>query len=150
MSNMLEIGNVIKEKRLSQNLRMEDLARNANTTRATLWAIEKGTANCSIETLLRVMDVLGLELAVYNSSSSKPPRNRASKINTVLSRRINRFLIMCLMQYAASTGSSSKDLYKRMQETGILDEIEEDYEDLHGMSTIYLNDYIKARLESAE
>ena len=53
---------------------------------------------------------------------------------------------MCIMQYASSIGLSSEEVYERMQRTGLLDELEDDYEDLHGMSTIYLNDYIEARL----
>ena len=148
MSNMSEIGNAIKEKRLSQNLRMEDVAGKAGITRATLWAIEKGTANCSVKTLLQTMDVLGLELSVANSVQPLNSRLRASKMNTVISFKRNRFIIMCIVQYASNIGSSFEDVYRQMKDVGLLDEMEEDYEDLHGMSTVYLNEYIKARLGS--
>ena len=57
---------------------------------------------------------------------------------------------MCIMQYASSIGLSNAEVYEKMQRAGLLDEIEDDYEDLHGMSTMYLNGYIGARLESLE
>ena len=55
---------------------------------------------------------------------------------------------MCIEQYAASVGLNSGSLYEKMQQKGLLDELEADYEDLHGMSTVYLNDYIGSRLGS--
>lgn len=149
MDNLLKLGKTIKERRLSLNLRMEDVAKKAETTRATLWAIEKGTSNCSVKTLFKVMEVLGLEMTLNNSLETSHSRDRASRVNTALSRKTNRFLIMCVMQYASSVGVSSEGIYRKMQEIGLLDELEEDYEDLHGMSTVYLNDYIEARLEGA-
>ena len=42
MNNATLLGKAIKEKRLSLNLRMDDVARDAGITRPTLWAIEKG------------------------------------------------------------------------------------------------------------
>ena len=58
---MFWLGKMIKENRLAQNLRMDDVARKAGISRVTLWSIEKGEGNCSLSSLLRVMDVLGLE-----------------------------------------------------------------------------------------
>ena len=146
MKDLLELGNTIREKRLKLNLRMEDVSRKAETTRATLSAIENGKANCSVMTLFRIMDVLGLEMSIENPAQQIHSRNRASRVNTVLSKKINRFIIMCIMQYSSNTGLDSNYVYTNMKDAGLLDELEDDYEDLHGMSTVYLNDYIEARL----
>ena len=143
---MFWLGKMIKEKRLAQNLRMDDVARKAGISRVTLWSIEKGEGNCSLSSLLRVMDVLGLRMAVENQCSLERERDRATRANTVLSKKINRFIIMCVEQYALFSGSRSDVIYKEMERKGILDELESDYEDLHGMSAVYLNDYLKARM----
>lgn len=150
MEDLFRIGKTIRDRRLELNLRMDDVAKKANTTRATLSAIEKGTANCSVKTLLQVMAALGLEVSVNNPDSTASSRSRASRINTVLSKKKNRFLVMCIMQYASEIGLSNQEVYERMQRAGLLDELEDDYEDLHGMSTMYLNDYIGVRLEGAQ
>ena len=143
---MFWLGKMIKENRLAQNLRMDDVARKAGISRVTLWSIEKGEGNCSLSSLLRVMDVLGLRMAVENQCSLERERDRATRANTVLSKKINRFIIMCVEQYALFSGSRSDVIYKEMERKGILDELESDYEDLHGMSAVYLNDYLKARM----
>ena len=53
---------------------------------------------------------------------------------------------MTIEQYADSIGSRSCDVYIRMKKKKLINLIRDDYEDLHGMSTIYLNDYIGALL----
>ena len=92
------------------------------------------------------MDVLGLRMIVENQSSLENEMARATRANTVLSKKINRFIIMCVEQYALFSGSRGDVIYKEMERKGILDELESDYEDLHGMSAVYLNDYLKARM----
>lgn len=148
MDEFLRIGKSIKEKRLEMNLRMDDVAKKANITRVTLWSIEKGTANCSIKSLFRVLNVLNLKMSFSGPDSTEGTRSRASRTNTLLAKKKNRFVIMCIEQYAASVGLNSGSLYVKMQQKGLLDELEADYEDLHGMSTMYLNDYIGSRLGS--
>ena len=144
MEKLLFLGNAIKEKRPVLNIRMDDLARKANITRATLWSIEKGTSNCSIGTVFKLMDVLGLDFNLVNQENDNNVRNRATRINTVLDKKINRFVIMCVEQYALSKNKSSSETYKKMLKSGVVKELENDYEDLHGMSTPYLNDYIES------
>lgn len=144
MEKLLFLGNAIKEKRLALNIRMDDLARKADITRATLWSIEKGTSNCSIGTVFKLMDVLGLDFNLVNQQSNNNARNRATRINTLLDKKINRFVIMCVEQYALSKNKSSGQTYKEMLKSGVVKELKSDYEDLHGMSTPYLNDYIES------
>ena len=60
---------------------------------------------------------------------------------------INRFIIICVEQYANSVNQPGAVVYKKMKDSGIIDELTNDYEDLHGMSFVYLNDYIGALLK---
>lgn len=58
---------------------------------------------------------------------------------------INRFLVMCIKQYASATKESSKPIYNLLSKKGILQELIDDYEDLHGMSIYSINEYISKR-----
>ena len=60
---------------------------------------------------------------------------------------INRFIIICVEQYANSVNQPGAVVYKKMKDSGIIDELTNDYEDLQGMSFVYLNDYIGALLK---
>lgn len=146
MSELLLIGKTIKEKRLSLNLRMDDVANRAGITRMTLWAIERGKSGYSAHSLFKVMNVLGLSFNIENNGLNDSKRNRATRINTVLDKKINRFIVMCIEQYALSVNERSDVVYQIMYDKGIIDELTNDYEDLHGMSFTYLNDYIKSLL----
>lgn len=145
MEALSNIGTIIKRKRLSLNKRMDDIASEANITRATLWSIEKGNNNYSIGSLMRVLNVLDLSLDI-NGDYSNSRRFRAARINSLLDKKINRFIIMCVEQYADSVNKSSGQVYQKMKQKGILDDLVNDYEDLHGMSFTYLNEYIGALL----
>ena len=52
MENKVALGNIIKNKRLQLNLRMDDVAKEIGVTRSTLWSIENGTGNYSIDSLI--------------------------------------------------------------------------------------------------
>lgn len=60
--NQTEIGKVIRERRDNMNLKQEDLAEIAQVAIKTLYAIESGKANPSIKTLLKLLNVLGMEI----------------------------------------------------------------------------------------
>ena len=61
---------------------------------------------------------------------------------------INRFLVMCIEVYASSFNLSSKQTYSKLNEAGIIQELIDDYEDMHGMSSYCINEYIAKRLGS--
>ena len=61
---------------------------------------------------------------------------------------INRFVILCVQQYALSIHKGGNEVYKQMLDKGIIKELEDDYEDLHGFSTLWLNDYIGCLLKN--
>ena len=144
--NSKTIGNVIKEKRLSLNMRMDDLARKAGITRQTLGSIENGLDNYSFSSLLKVINVLGISLTI-ESIDGKSSRKRATRINKKIDKTINRFLVACIEQYAESINQPSYIVYQQMKQNGVIDYLKSDYEDMHGMSTEYINDFISGMLE---
>ena len=149
MNEISLLGKTIKDKRLSLKLRMDDVANKAGITRATLWSIEKGAGNCSISTFLRILDILDLSFSIKNDNNNTF-RSRATRINTRLDKKINRFVIMCVEQYANSINENSDIVYNKMLAKGIIKDLTDDYEDLHGMSQVYLNDYIDSLLNEVK
>ena len=147
MMNELMLGKQIREKRLLLNLSMEQVAQKADITRATLSSVENGTSNCGIQTFLKLLNVLGISLVLDSNQNETPNRDRASRINTVFDKKVNRFIVMCVEQYATYENKGSGETYEQMKQKGIIDNLRDDYEDLHGMSTIYLNDYIHSLIE---
>ena len=145
MENKTTIGKKIRKKRLELNIRMEEASKQAGITRSTLWSIENGKGNYSIDALINLSNVLGLDLSL-RASLNGGNRNRASRINTALDKKVNRFIVMCVTQYAASVNKKLNETYAEMLEKGIIDELTDDYEDMHGMSTYSINEYIGARL----
>ena len=62
--NYQELGELIKNRRKSLNVTQPTLALLAGVGLNTLVAIERGNGNPKIETLLAVLDTLGLKLEV--------------------------------------------------------------------------------------
>lgn len=141
MQNRLELGRKIKNARLVRNLTMDVCAKESGITRATLWAIESGKGNYSIDALLKVLNVLHLSLNV-SSVPTESERKRAARINSLINKKINEFIIYTIEEYAAFLNRDSGSVYKELKNKNIVDELKNDYEDLHGMSTEYLNNYI--------
>lgn len=144
MKNKFEIGEAIREKRLQLNLRMDDVAQEVGITRSTLWSIESGRGNYSIDSLLKLINFLDVSIS-FDMKANKT-RKRASRANSALDKKINRFIIMCVEQYASSVKQSSSAIYKKLKQIGIINELQDDYEDMHGMSTYSINEYIDKRL----
>lgn len=144
MRSKFEIGKKIKNKRLELNLRMDDVAKEVGITRSTLWSIENGKGNYTIDTLLKLLDVLNLSIDIETQEYSV--RKRATRTIKILDKKINRFIVMCVEQYASSVNQSSGTIYNELDKAGIIDELKDDYEDMHGMSTYSINEYISRRL----
>lgn len=62
--NQEEIGRTIRERRSMLNIRQEDLADIAGISERTLREIEKGAANPELNSLLKLCEVLGLEIKI--------------------------------------------------------------------------------------
>jgi transcriptional regulator with XRE-family HTH domain len=66
--NNQEIGKIIQERRDYLNLTQKDVAEMAGITFKSISEIELGIRNPTINTLNRVLDVLGLDLSVQIKS----------------------------------------------------------------------------------
>ena len=62
--NLPEIAKTIRTRRESLNLRQEDLAEMSGVATKTIHSVEAGTSNPSLKTLLKLSDILGLEIMV--------------------------------------------------------------------------------------
>ncbi len=60
--NLLQIGEIIKERRNSLRINQLNLAEMAGISKNTLYKIERGQANPTIEVLKKIADILGLEI----------------------------------------------------------------------------------------
>ena len=144
METKAELGIKLKNKRLQLNLRMDDVAKEVGVTRSTLWSIEQGRGNYSIDTLLKLLSFLNLSVEVGNQKEET--RQRATRTNSTLDKKINRFIVMCVEQYALYSNQNSSETYIKLNNKGIINELKTDYEDMHGMSTYSINEYIEKRL----
>ena len=59
-----EIGNTVRERRKFLKITQEDLADISGISERTLRDIEKGLANPELESLMKLCEVLGLELTI--------------------------------------------------------------------------------------
>ena len=144
MESKFEIGQKLKNKRLEFNLRMDDVAKEVGITRSTLWSIENGNGNYTIDALLRLVSFLNMSIDI--GAQTQGTRKRATRTNSALDKKINRFIVMCVEQYASSVNKSSGTIYNELNKAGVIDELRDDYEDMHGMSTYSINEYISRRL----
>ena len=71
----------------------------------------------------------------------------ATKITRNINSEINRFIILCIEEYASITNQHSRAIYVKLNEAGIINELKNDYEDMHGMSAYSINEYIGKRLD---
>ena len=60
--NFEDIGTRIKKRRIELNLTQEKLAEKTDLTETHIGAIERATSKCSIETLVKLAEVLGLNV----------------------------------------------------------------------------------------
>lgn len=62
--NQKQIGHAIRQRRKTLKVKQAGLADIAETSRRTLSKIERGEANPTVETLIKILDVLGLEINI--------------------------------------------------------------------------------------
>lgn len=59
-----KIGEVIRERRMQQRVTLEDMAALTGIGINTLSRLERGVGNTQMNVLLRVLDILGLEISI--------------------------------------------------------------------------------------
>ncbi len=60
-----KLGDLIQLRRTILSLKQEDLAELSGVTIKTVYLIESGTGNPSLNTLEKILDVLGMELSFH-------------------------------------------------------------------------------------
>jgi len=66
-----EIGAIIQQRREFLSLKQEDVAEMGNVTPKTIYLVERGKGNPSIETLQKILNVLGLEILIQIKQTDK-------------------------------------------------------------------------------
>jgi transcriptional regulator with XRE-family HTH domain len=64
--NIVHLGNVIRENRISKNISQEKLALASEVAIKSIHSIELGKGNPSIKTLTKLLQVLDLELIIVS------------------------------------------------------------------------------------
>jgi transcriptional regulator with XRE-family HTH domain len=60
-----KLGEIIQRRRETLSVKQEDLAEMSGITAKTIYLIEQGKGNPSIDTLLKIMEVLGLDISLH-------------------------------------------------------------------------------------
>lgn len=60
--NKTQIGQTIKERRKLLNIAQQDICEMASISQHTLSSIENGTGNPTIDTLLKIFNILGIDI----------------------------------------------------------------------------------------
>jgi y4mF family transcriptional regulator len=63
--NLIEIGEIVQQRRSALQLKQEDLAELSGITEKTIYLLENGKGNPSYSTLLNILNVLGMEMNVH-------------------------------------------------------------------------------------
>jgi HTH-type transcriptional regulator / antitoxin HipB len=64
VTSSAELGSIVRERRTSQGLRQEDLALASGTGRRFVVELEQGKPNIRLDSTLKVLHALGLQLTV--------------------------------------------------------------------------------------
>ena len=64
LMNKKEIGHIIQDRRDSLSIKQEDLSEMTGVTSKTIYLIESGKGNPSIDTLSKILEILGLEISI--------------------------------------------------------------------------------------
>ena len=64
LMNKIEIGHIVQNRRSALSLNQEDLAEMTGITSKTIYLIESGNGNPSIDTLNKLLETLGLEISI--------------------------------------------------------------------------------------
>jgi transcriptional regulator with XRE-family HTH domain len=64
MDNIFTLGETIKERRVFLRLNQEDLMEMSGISTKTIQKIEMGKANPSVQTLYKLLDVLGMSFEI--------------------------------------------------------------------------------------
>jgi HTH-type transcriptional regulator / antitoxin HipB len=72
----LALGRALRDRRRRTELTQQQLAERAGVTQTTLSNVERGVSSVSLNTLLRVLAALQLELLLQERRAPDPPHTR--------------------------------------------------------------------------
>jgi transcriptional regulator with XRE-family HTH domain len=101
MTTLLDIGKVVRQTRKAQGLSGSALAERAGISRNTLGALEAGRGNVELNTLLALLDSLGLELQFVPVLVADLTRGDADTRTTGLQDEVSRLMPAARTQQAA-------------------------------------------------
>ncbi|MBM5812324.1 MAG: helix-turn-helix domain-containing protein [Gammaproteobacteria bacterium] len=101
----------LRRVRTDQGLSVLELARKAGVTRQTLIALEAGTANPTLETLMSIAEALGVQSAVLLTAGSPPSRLVRSSEDGVLRENYGVVRILDQMSEIAVLGILEAQIY---------------------------------------
>ena len=64
------LGNILKQRRDLLHISLEELSKLSGVGIKTIYAVEQGKGNPSLDTLLKLLDVVGLEMEVVIKKGS--------------------------------------------------------------------------------
>ena len=100
--NLAEIGNGLREARLSAGLSQAEIASIAGVSRATLNALENGRGDISSLTLLKVADLLSISLSLTPQNPTVRSRAASAIEMAAASASVSYALVLPGKQLAAA------------------------------------------------
>ncbi len=149
MLDLKTLGKEIRNTRLAKNFSMDEVAKHADITRVTLTEIENGNPKSSIGSYFKVMSILGIGWFIDSNTKSKQ-RKRATRKILKIDKKINHWVVFSIELYAKHLDKQTNVVYKELEKRGLIDLLYNDYEELHGMSPEYINDYLDGCLKVGE
>jgi transcriptional regulator with XRE-family HTH domain len=106
MTTLFAVGQVLRQARKTQGLSGSALAEQAGISRNTLGALEAGRGNVELNTLLALLDSLGLEMQFVPSLVADLTRVDADTRTTGLQDEVSRLMPASRGQQPASSPKS--------------------------------------------
>ena len=95
--DFVELGKRIKQRRLEMKLTQEKLAELTDLTNTYIGAIERATSKCSIETIVKLADVLDLNLdyLLLGITHKNIDCRFSEMLHSIPANRQNLFIELC-------------------------------------------------------
>jgi transcriptional regulator with XRE-family HTH domain len=102
MTTLADIGKLVRQTRKAQGVSASALAERAGVSRNTLGALEAGRGNVELNTLLALLDSLGLEMQFVPLLVADLTRVGADTRTTGLQDEVSRLMPAARVQAAAA------------------------------------------------
>lgn len=83
VTSWTKLGRVVRDERLRQAISQQQLADRAGVARSWLARVEAGHRGAALEPLLRLLDVLGIDMTLRARGADSAPAQRGAEPETV-------------------------------------------------------------------